>query len=542
MGGYDCVARHGRCFVAEVRKGQIPAGAEIVYSFSHTRSPWIANQRPGETDHEGSMFVRVNGKECRPFPTFRVLPDPMYYQRVIVPSSARPGEWIRVQLVSLDAYNNLSSTHFENVSVKLGERVLAEGLSYTGRGEVEVSISEEGVHRLEADGVMSNPIRVTSKPCGPYWGDIHFHNYPSVDAIGNTPYEYARDVSCLDFAATAEHGAGGLTEHWEQTRKWCREWHQPGRFVTILGVEANIDWHLNAYHHRDDAPRIEAQANGDSRVSPEEMVAYLKDNLALAQIHHSGWGYDMRKRYPDETRLIEIYSMHGSSECYDPDSPLSLGNQRHRPGDDHKGPCYARDAWALGQRFVTHGSSDNHFGQAGVRYDSATAAYTHELTRDSILNALKQGACYATTGERILLGFSANEHPMGIEFHASAGDKIAFRVEASGTDILDRIDVFRAFFIEGKKDVLVDELRFDEGDPAVEEARGSWETVFSAHDIGALDYEGEWQESYAGRRSVYYVRVSQKEPITLPTPLEGHPVKQARPVCAWSSPVWILPA
>jgi hypothetical protein len=40
---------------------------------------------------------------------------------------------------------------------------------------------------------------------------------------------------------------------------------------------------------------------------------------------------------------------------------------------------------------------------------------------------------------------------------------------------------------------------------------------------------------------VYYVRVQQKQPIVLPTTLEGFPTVQARPVRAWSSPIWIVP-
>ena len=525
-----------------IKSGAIDADAEIVYSFENTTSPWLANQRPGETDHEGTVFVRVDGEEVRPFPTFHIDPGPASYRRVVVPSAARPGESFLVQLVSLDQYNNLSTSTYENVTVALGGQVLAEIPKYTGRGEVLVSLPERGVFRLTADGVTSNPIRITDEPGGPYWGDIHCHNYPSVDAMGNTPYDYARNVSCLDFAATTEHAAIGLEPHWEQTKKWCREWYEPGRFVTLLAVEANVGWHLNTYLPGAEAPTIEAQRNGGSKVSPQEMSAYVRDNGGMAQMHHTGWGFDMRKRYPDGTRLIEVYSMHGCSELYDPDSPLSLSNQRHRAGDDREGLYYLRDGWALGHRFVTQGSSDNHFGQPGVHYNSVTGLCVNELTREAVWRGLQEGRCYATTGERILLEFSANGRFMGTEFNAAVGEEISFHVEVFGTDTIDKVEVFRGFFIEGKKQVEVDELRFDEDDPDVEEACGSWETVFSACEIGALDYAAAFNETYSGKRSVYYARVQQKDPITLPSPLEGKTEPQRRPVCAWSSPIWIVPA
>lgn len=541
VGGYKCATRHGRCVVATVSSGSVPAAGEVTVEFRSTTSPWLANQNPGGTDNEAAVFVRVNGKEVKPFPTFEVLPGPECYRRVIVPSSARPGEPFPVRLISLDRFSNLTRTTPRDVQIKLGRAVLAEGITYRGRGEVEVSLPEEGVFRLAADGVRSNPIRITQEPGGPYWGDIHIHNYPSVDAMGNTPYEYARDVSCLDFAGTAEHGAGGLRRHWAQTKRWCREHHEPGRFVTVLGVETNVRWHCNVYFYGDNAPRIPSQAKGGSGVTPEDLVKYVRQTGGICQIHHTGWGYDMRKRYPDEMRLLEIYSMHGSSELYCPGDPLALGTQRQRPRDDRKGPLYARDAWALGQRFVVHGSSDNHFGQGGVHYNSVTAVHAPELTRKSILDTMLAGRCYATTGERILLDFRVNGRPMGSEFQARKGEKLTFGIEVHGTDTLASVEVFACPFIEGDRSVPVDALMFDEDDPEVEKARRSWRTVFEATDLRGMDFSRTWSARYNGRKMVYYARIMQKRPITVPAPLEGVTKLQKRPPAAWSSPIWVLP-
>jgi hypothetical protein len=540
VGGYACPTRHGKCLKAEIVSGEVPAGGEIVVEYRNTTSPWLANQQPGATAHEGQVYVAVDGRPIERFPQFRVLPGPAAYRRVIVPSSVKPGAPLRVLLVSLDKYNNLSSSSFKDVDVRLGDAVLAKGISYTGRGEATVSLPEEGIFRLQAGGVESNPVRVACEPDGPYWGDIHFHDFPSVDAAGNIPYEYARNVSGLDFAATAEHGAGGLPEHWAQTLKGCREWNEPGRFVTILGFEMNLGWHHNVYFEDEQVPMIPSQEKGGSNVSVAQLLEYLKDKKAVTQIHHSGWGFDMRLRYPDTTRLIEIYSMHGESELYDPENPLSFENQRHRP-NSKVGPYYARDAWALGQRLVTIGSSDNHFGQPGVRYNSIVGVRAPELTRKAILDGLRKGACYATTGERILLDFRAAGQPMGSEFAAPKGTRLEFRVEVHGTGDLAAVEVFRCPFIEGDRSVPVGQLRFSKNDPAVEKARQSWQTAFVKKDVGGPDFSQAWTAEFDGRPTVYYVRVRQREPIVLPSPLEGHETVQRRPVCAWSSPIWVLP-
>ncbi|MHB8897992.1 MAG: PHP domain-containing protein, partial [Thermoguttaceae bacterium] len=461
VGGYSVQTRHGRCVAVRLLRGSVEKGDVITLSFANTTSPWIANQSPGTSAHEGQVLVMIDGQKVQPVPAFRVLPGPAVLWRLIVPSSARPGEPFRVQLVSLDAFNNLSSSTIDNVAVSCEGTVLKEPFSCTGRGETEVALQQRGVYRLQAAGLVSNPIRIENQPAGPYWGDIHFHDYPSVDAMGNIPYDYARNVSCLDFAGTAEHAAGGLEEHWAQTCKWCRQWNEPGRFVTILGLEsATSGWHHNLYFYEDAVPSVPAQAKGSSNIPLEALLDYVKDKRVVSEIHHTGWGFDMRRRYPDSLHLLEIYSMHGTSELYDPESSLFMDKQRNRPGDSKVGPYYARDAWALGQQFVTMGSSDNHFGQPGVRHNSLTAVAAKELAREAILDAMVAGRCYATTGERILLDFSVNGGPMGSRLEAAPGRKLDFSVEVHGTGALGTVELFACPFLEGSRQVPVNQLMF----------------------------------------------------------------------------------
>ena len=541
VGGYHAPTRHGRCLIIELLHGSVEAGEEITVSYRNTTSSWLANQDPGGSDHEGLVLLMVDGVKVEPSPSYRVLPGPAALRRVIVPSAAKPGQPFRALLVSLDEYNNLSSSSYSDVTVTCEGQILAEDVAYTGGHALEVALDEPGIHRLEVDGVISNPIRISGNPRGPYWGDIHIHSYPSVDAMGNAPYEYARNVSGLDFAATAEHGAGGLKEHWAQTRRACREWHEPGRFVTILALETNTRWHHNIYFYDDGVPMVDAQKNGDSSVSPEEMLDYVSDKEVITQIHHTGWGFDMRLRYPDTTRLLEIYSMHGSSEVRDPESSIFMDKHRNREGDARIGPYYARDAWALGQRFVTHGSSDNHFCQGGVRHNSITAVCSDSLDRRPLLDAMKGGACYATTGERILLEFSINGHPMGSEFSAGAGSELEITVQANGTWELESVEVFGCPFIDGDRSVPVNSPMFADDDPAVDEARGAWRTLVSESNIGALDAGYTWRLGFGDRQMVYYARVTQAGLMTLPGILEGQAEPQRRAVVAWSSPIWILP-
>jgi hypothetical protein len=554
VGGYDVPTRHGVVLVAEVVSGSVPASGEVTVTYENTTAPWIANQRPGDTDHEGSVFVRVDGETVTPAPPIRVTARPVEYQRLLVPSSAAPDERVRVLLVSLDKFNNVSSSSFEGVVLRTEDKVLRDEIQYTGRYTDRVALSEEGVYRLTAEipgreDVTSNPIKVSSDPTGPYWGDIHIHNYPSVDAMGNIPYEYARDVSGLDFAASAEHGAVGLASHWEQVREWAAEWNEPGEFVAIPAFETNMSpslpegTHVNVYLYDDiDFPPINRMNAGSSRVSIPELEAFLEDKDALTQLHHTPARFgqaDMRRQYHETTELIEIYSRHGTSEAYDPQSSIFMDKNNANEGEAKRGPYYARDAWALGHRFMTHGSSDNHFGQGGVRYNSIAGVYSDALTRESVLDSLAAGRGYATTGERIILEFEVNGNPMGSEVRARPGDQLEFEIEVHGTGDIDTVELFSCPVLEPEREPPFGDLRFEEDDPRVAEARESWQTERATTDIQSLDFDEQWTTEFRGEQTVYYLRVKQTDPIELPCKIHGQDTHQVRDVYAWSSPIWV---
>lgn len=544
VGGFDASTRHGVCLTVVLKDGVIPKDGVITVNYKNTTSPWLANQIPGATDHEGMVYVAINGEEINEFPTYIVRSGQEKYRRVIIPSAVRPGEKFKVKMVSLDKYNNLTEVEHKDVKIMLGNEVLISGISYKGKGEVSMSLPDKGVFRLEVGGILSNPVKVCDNPRGPYWGDIHFHNYPSVDAMGNTPYIYARDVSCLDFAAASEHGAGGLPRHWKQTLKWVQENNMPGEFVSLLAFESAMGFaakgrpHINVYHYTDSAKQLYGTENGNTDTDKMSFFKYLNEYKLITQTHHSGWGFDMRMKYPEEMKLIEIYSMHGQSELYDNDTPLSLGKQRHRRGG-LKGPYYARDAWALGKKWYCLGSSDNHFGQPGVHYNSISGVYADSLYRNDILDAYSSGQCYATTGERIILDMKVNGENMGSVLKTPKNGKLNFEIEVNGTDVIESVELFACPFIVGDQSVPVGEFMFLLDDPQVDKVLNSWFTAYEKRDIGKMDVKLEFDVVNKHDRMVYYLRVIQKNPITLPSELEGSGVLQIRPVVAWSTPVWI---
>lgn len=117
---------------------------------------------------------------------------------------------------------------------------------------------------------------------------------------------------------------------------------RPREFVSVLGFETNMHpsfrGHINVYFRDDvEEPILCMAAGGDSLVSVPELEEYTQGKRAMTQVHHTGWGFDMRPQYHESTRLIEVYSMHGSSELYDSSSSIFMDKNRACAGDAHAG-------------------------------------------------------------------------------------------------------------------------------------------------------------------------------------------------------------
>jgi hypothetical protein len=80
---------------------------------------------------------------------------------------------------------------------------------------------------------------------------------------------------------------------------------------------------------------------------------------------------------------------------------------------------------------------------------------------------------------------------------------------------------------------------FKEDDPLVYETLNSWFTSYEKKGIEKMDVTLEFEINNDNKQMVYYLRITQKNPITLPAALEGSGVLQVRPVVAWSTPVWV---
>ncbi len=390
---------------------------------------------------------------------------------------------------------------------------LTDPLRFYGSCRLTVALGGEGVQRLSYRGVLSNPVRVTENPRGPYWGDIHIHTRWSHDAIGRFPYEYARDVSGLDFAAVCDHAESAI-QYWQHLVDLANEHNDPGRFVTFVAYEnglAHPSGHYNTYY-------IGAEGNcyvkSDFDGDIEKLNPMLDPEDAMNLPHHTGIGWnrppsstavDFSKLDERYSPVLEIYSHHGQSERYAPDHVNAYEfNRWHKPGRRTNRSLpghFAQDAWRMGKRLGVIASSDDHYGQGGLDFEGIAGVFAGELTREGVWRGIRGRHCYGTTGERILIDFSVNGTEMGQETTARSGEDLKISIAVHGTNVLARVEL----------------LRMD--------ASGEFVQVLEERPY-ELDYETTVREQFDAP-VMYYVRVQQEGMI------------QDRGIFAWSSPIWV---
>jgi hypothetical protein len=501
------MSRHGRRIYASVEGDAVPAGRTVVLDWRNT----LASRR-AETE---IVHVAIDGERVEPMPEIVTYPREETRLKVIAPSSVAPNQPFEVLIVSLDPYENASSTWHEGDAL-LGPdgEPLTDPLRFYGSCRLTVALGGEGVQRLSYRGVLSNPIRVIENPRGPYWGDIHIHTRWSHDAIGRFPYEYARDVSGLDFAAVCDHAESAI-QYWQHLVDLANQHNEPGRFVTFVAYENGLghpSGHYNTYY-------IGAEGNCYLRADFGGDIANLNPKLdaedAMTIPHHTGIGWN---RPPSTTAVefsklderyspvLEIYSHHGQSERYAPDHVNAYEfNRWHKPGRRTNRSIpghFAQDAWRMGKRIGVIASSDDHYGQGGMDFEGIAGVFAEELTREGIWRGIRGRHCYGTTGERILIDFSVNGTEMGQETTARTGDDLEISVAVYGTSVLARVELIRLNEYSGEFVQVCEERPYE------------------------LDFETVIREQF-GAPVMYYVRVQQEGMI------------QDRGIFAWSSPIWV---
>ncbi len=445
-------------------------------------------------------------------PTLKVIGTYPDRFRVFAPAVVESGQDFTVRVLPVDIYSYNPATRYEghaqifsdgNVHIPDGLDIDTntdpKGVSATAR------VSSPGTHFITAldaeTGISgrSNPIvadflhdrRI-------YFGEMHSQMWCSMGTGTTTEFfEWGRDNAGLDFCAPANHYNWRFEvtdEIWQELVDTCNKFNDPGRFATMVSYEwggARGSGHKNVYY-RGDYGEFAYWYRGEHN-SPEGFWESLKGRDVLTVPHHSKSWIDWSYRNDEHQRLVEICSNWDIAE--------------------EAGPRSVQDALAMGHRLGFVGGTDSHYGLANqgsyhVNDGNALACVmATELTRDAIWQALYERRCYATTGDRIVLDFSMNGHPMGtdIPVELDGMEPRSFLLRVAGTYRIDLVEIIRN-----------NEVVF-----SAEPGKDTWEGEWTDNDsLSPIAFEPTY--SYDSPFVFYYMRVTQ-----------GNRQK------AWASPIWL---
>lgn len=366
-----------------------------------------------------------------------------------------------------------------------------------------------------------------------FWGDLHCHvrevrrQRDSSGARGapgpftlDEVYDFGQHATGLDFVAVTDHDVNLDASEWAETQETAARRTVPGRFVAFTGYEwshvvggPSVRYgHRNVIYRNVSGPLLGCQTTGTD-TAPGLWVA-LRDLVAVEDClvvpHHparaaGGVWWNLDCFAPDLERLVEVYSLWGSSEKAGPPYEIEYLREQSPTGAGEAPGHFVQDALARGYRFGLVAGSEAHDGRPGnplyhgpYRCGEAVCyrggiqgTWAEALERGALFDAFRARRCYGTTGAKIALRFTVNGAWMGEETAAAAERDVHVQVE--GTAPLSRVDLVRN--------------------------NEDWQTVRPE----AVVYEGHWLDRpETGTPDYYYVRVTQSD---------GH--------MAWSSPVWV---
>lgn len=458
--------------------------------------------------------------------------------RILTPSFVVKNKRFDVIVRFEDDFGNLTNNTSDETMIELSHEHLRENLKWklfvpeTGFITLpNLYFNEEGIYTIQLYNTYSKKTyRSAPIKCFPdnnkhlYWGLLHGESdrFDSTENIENC-LRHFRDDKAFNFFGTSSFESQEETsnEIWKLITQNLAEFDEDDRFTAILGFQWAGDPKSEGLRHivynKDSKPILrkkDIKYNTLKKIykgsAPKEFISIPSFTMA------KGLEYNFNEFEPDFERVVEIYNAWGSSE-----QTKKEGNPRPIACADKSG--YPESAEGSIQKalqrncrfgFVAGGLDDR--GIYGDLFDSSQEQYSPGLTaiiapahtREALYEALYQRSCYATTGEKIILGLYLAGIPMGREI--SSAEKAGLNINrhlsgyVAGTTKLKLVEIIR----NGK--VLT---TFQPKD---------YHLNFVYDDMTPLENICIDAHDKKNRFCYYYLRVIQED---------GH--------MAWSSPIWV---
>ncbi len=426
------------------------------------------------------LFVDPKGKRDYRDPemfTIDIRGNVLKNIRIIAPSLVNKNKRFDVVVRFEDEFGNLTNNAPEDTLIELSHEHLRENLSWklfvpeTGFLSLpNIYFNEAGIYKIQLfnpttkETFYSSPIYCTEESeKGIYWGLLHgeserFDSYDNIESC----LRHFRDEKALQFFSTSpfENSEETSSDDWKRIQHQISEFNEDMRFTTLLGFQwfdedssAGLRQFVYFKENKSLLRKKELKSNSLKKIykshTPKEFISIPSFTMA------KGMGCNFEDFDPDFEHVVEIYNAWGCSECTKKEGNLFPISADNKKGifEDPNGSI--RKALNQNKRFgfVAGGLDDR--GLFVDFYESDQEQYTPgltaiiaiEQTRDALMLALQNRSCYATTGQRIILGFFIAGAQMGAQLNTNVKPGLAFNRHITGyiagTDPLKEVTIFR---------------------------------------------------------------------------------------------------
>ncbi|MBS0635048.1 MAG: DUF3604 domain-containing protein [Verrucomicrobia bacterium] len=397
--------------------------------------------------------------------------------RILAPSITTKNRRFDVVLRFEDEFGNLTNNAPEQTLIELSHENLRENLKWklfvpeTGFIALpNLYFNEPGVYTIELNNVKAKkkyrscPIKCFGTDVkNLFWGVLHGESerYDSTENIESCLRHFRDEKSVNFFAASPfENAEETSNDTWKHISQNIEELDEEERFTAFLGEQwvgepksEGVRQILFAKGEKSILRKKEQRSNTLKKIyklfSPKEMISIPCFTMG------KGFEYNFEDFNPEFERVVEIYNAWGSSEC-----TVKEGNTRPIKGPAKRGINETQEGSCLkalleGKRFgfVAGGLDDrgmyaDFFENDQEQYTPGlTAIYADAQSRASIFDALYNRNCYATTGERIIMGLSLAGQPMGSELDGGQKPGLAINrhlsIYVAGTSPITKIELIR---------------------------------------------------------------------------------------------------
>jgi hypothetical protein len=524
---------------------EIPAGNQLTIVIGAPKDNKKGGGNRAQTNAQRrrsfALYIDPTGKKNFEDPelfTLDVRGNELKNIRIITPSFVTKNRRFDVIVRFEDEYGNLTNHAEEDTLIDLSYESFRENLNWklfvpeTGFITLpNLYFNEAGVFTIQLKNLKngtkfrSAPIRCFSDAQEHlFWGLLHGES-ERVDSTENIEscLRHFRDEKAYNYFATSsfENQEETPNEIWKTISQNVSEFNEDDRFTTFQGFqwmgnpkEEGLRQIVFPKETKTLPRKKDAKYSSLKKIykafNPKEIISIPCFTMG------KGFEYNFEEFNPEFERVVEIYNAWGSSECtakegnrFPIKSPTKNGFQETAEGSIQRA---LQNNHRFG--FVAGGLDDR--GVYAELYESDQIQYTPGLTaiiakehsRESIADALYNRSCYATTGERMILGFSIAGHSMGKELNTSEKQGLLVNRHIAG-------------YAAGTTDLVAVEIVRNGQVIKTFNPKG-YQFDFTYDDMEPLEKVSIKPKDKSPPFVYYYIRAIQKD---------GH--------TAWASPIWI---